>query len=746
MYKASTSVLPILISSFLISTASASVNISVGPSPIPNSDANHEKDITIQNEHLAFSLAIESAAPWGVPRGTLVDLAAVQDGEIGLDRIAFADFIPNSWSGWPNTYKKVDIKADTSDKAVVKISRDFGEVEISTWYTLKSGSDTIELKTVMTNHGEQTLDLESGFTLWPDSGYLFAVPGLDAKKESRAENALTDRMVGYDKDWAIALHAPYFDRIKYDSRDMYLGHTLAPKESRSFNAYLQMVNNGDLTPVVAQEARRKGQKTGLLQGAIVANNGTIPETAIVMIEKNGHPYAWARTQNGHYQIELPIGKYDIYGTAEGHAKSVKESVEVYKNDTITLNFDSLRSPAKVLVNVKESSSEHPIDARITIEQGQKQPVEFLGKRTFFTELLPVGYASLELAPGNYQLGINAGAGFLSEKKVLSLSLESNQTQEHHVNIEQITFPNKYNWYGADLHHHANVLEGVTDPETVIRAQLATGLDFTFISDHDSTVNYETFAKLSAKRNIPFIPSIEISPSWGHINPFPLNLDSELTVDPGTDDVHTIIDAAFEMGAEVIPMNHPYNDYGYFTNLEKGAVPGGATDRFDLMELNSMVDNTKTLKKAHQLWDQGIPMYFTAGTDTHDAWNTITGNIRMMAHVENDVTPRNFAKALKAGKGYATEGPILYPKNIMFGGKANIGDIWKIDLIAVDGIKEVRMISKGGQVINTLSIDSEDYKQHLSLSLKISEDIEKWVSLEIEDIDGSTAWTNPIWIK
>ena len=57
------------------------------------------------------------------------------------------------------------------------------------------------------------------------------------------------------------------------------------------------------------------------------------------------------------------------------------------------------------------------------------------------------------------------------------------------------------------------------------------------------------------------------------SPFPIDNGAELTVDPGTADVHTLLNAVHEMGAEVVPMNHPYNDYGYFTNIAKNAVPG-----------------------------------------------------------------------------------------------------------------------------------------------------------------------------
>ena len=89
--------------------AVAAVQVIVGPTPIVNGDAKAAGDITVVNEHLAFALAVQSAAPYGVPRGALVDLAPVTGGKIGRDRVVFADFIPNHWSAWPNTYQHVDI-------------------------------------------------------------------------------------------------------------------------------------------------------------------------------------------------------------------------------------------------------------------------------------------------------------------------------------------------------------------------------------------------------------------------------------------------------------------------------------------------------------------------------------------------------------------------------------------------------------------------------------------------------------
>src|SRR5215472_16739364 len=49
--------------------APASVQVLIGPTSIPRGNARSGGDITVVNERLAFALAVDSAAPYGVPRG-----------------------------------------------------------------------------------------------------------------------------------------------------------------------------------------------------------------------------------------------------------------------------------------------------------------------------------------------------------------------------------------------------------------------------------------------------------------------------------------------------------------------------------------------------------------------------------------------------------------------------------------------------------------------------------------------------
>ena len=183
----------------------AAVQVLVGPTPIVNGAARASADITVCNGKLAFAIAVGTAVPYGVPRGAIIDVAPVSNGRIGRDHVVFADFIPNDWSAWPNTYHRVEILEQSAQRAVIRSTRDWGQTTVTTLYTLQDDSDAIEIRTTLHNEGSETLsDLLSGLTLWLNSGYLFGVPGLAGQRNGKAEGALSDRVVAYDADWRAA--------------------------------------------------------------------------------------------------------------------------------------------------------------------------------------------------------------------------------------------------------------------------------------------------------------------------------------------------------------------------------------------------------------------------------------------------------------------------------------------------------------------------------------------------------------
>jgi hypothetical protein len=738
----------LLLAVLLPGLAAAAVQVIVGPTPIPDGEARAAGDITVMNAHLAFALAVDTAVPYGIPRGALIDAAPIVNGKIGRDHIVFADFIPNDWSAWPNTYHHVEILERSPARAVIRITRDWGQATITTLYTLSSEADAVEIRTTMHNEGSTPLmNLLSGLTLWPKGGYLFSVPGLAELKKGRAEGALSDRVVAYDEEWSIALHAPYLDHVDFDSKDLYRLHTLAPGESHVFEAWLQIGASGDLGAIVQAEIARRHLPSGTVQGSVKTRTGVVVEAPVVVIERQGKAYAWVIGHHGHYQMTLPAGDYALYATARNYSQSERLPIKVAAGESQQQNFLDLAPPGRVHFEIRDTHSGKPLDARLSVIAGQQPLVEFLGRKTLFTELDHKGQLDTDMPPGHYQLKVSAGGGFLAADRTVPLDVASGHTQSLAVTIAPMFDPPAHGWYAADLHHHADQAEAVTPPADLARSQLAAGLDLLFVSDHDSTVNHHVLQKIADERHMAFIPSVELSPSWGHFNAYPLTPGMPLNIDTSTANIDQVFAEARRLGASVIQANHPFNAYGYFSSLAHNEVPGGFNPAFELLEINAAEpgDDDKVLRALWALWNAGHRYYLGAGTDTHDVWQNESGAVRTLAHIEGQVTAQAFADAVSAGHVYVSAGPMLYP-NVMFGSQLKLRQdepfSLSFDLESVTGLKQADLVWQG-EIIQSQAFPGAPHSKHIDFALTGAGP--SWYQLIVEDALGRKAYADPIWV-
>ena len=727
----------------------AAVRVVMGPTPIVDGEARAARDLTVINERLAFALAVQTPPPYGVPRGALVDLAVVHDGKVGRDRTVFADFIPNNWSGWPNTYQHVDVIERGPRRVVIRTVRDWGQVTLTTIYTLESGSDHVELQATLRNDGPAALTgLLSGFTLWPRGGYLFGIPGLRGAEQGSTAGALADRVVAYDYDWSVALHAPYVDHIANASRDLFRLHTLAPGESRTFAAWLQVGPSGDLAPVVRAEIERRHQAAGTVSGTVTGSRGEHVTEAVIVVEKDGQPYAWSMGAAGRYELTLPPGDYRLYATARNCSQTSPVPVSVAANAQATADFHGVDAPGRIDLLVEDSRSGEPLDASIDIVEGQRPLVGFLGRRRFFTGLARKGHASITIAPGTYRFMVAHGGGFLGQGRELALTIDAHAEVHEKIALMRLSDPPARGWYAADLHHHADQAEAVTPPADLARSQLAAGLDLLFVSDHDSTTNHRVLQRIADRRGVPFLPSVELSASWGHFNAYPLRAGERLAIDTGTATVGELFREARRLGATVIQVNHPFIPYGYFTSVAAAVAPGGFDPGFDLLEINAAApdDDERVVHRLWDYWNEGKRYYLAGGTDTHDVWNEQSGRVRTFARPEGPLTAASFAQALRAGHAYVSQGPLIFP-SIPFGSEVMAGPAHpatlSVDLQSVVGLKDVRLVSQG-VVTETRAIERGAREAHLDFLL--AADHSAWYALIVADMQGHYAYSDPIWVN
>lgn len=728
--------------------ANAEVSVEVGSNTIPRADAIGAKDLTIRNEYFAIGIAVDSAPPWGVARGGILDISLVRNGELDYDIASLVDFIPNIWSSWPTTYQRVTVEKSDSSEALVKTVRDWGDVELESTFHVRAGDTKIHLTTRMTNRGDTSLDgIHSGYVVWPDGGSLFGIPGLPSVSVVSEENAFSDWSAAYDENWVLGMHAPYSEVLAYNGRDRYLKHDLAPGETQVFEAWLQIENDGTLAPIVQADIDFTGVEYGRLSGQVSRNDGEAVERPAVIVMREGSVYAWTIGTDGSYGINLPVGDYGVYATARGHAQGATENVTVVRGRNLKIDFDDVRAPGAIHIAVTEKESNRPMDARITIREGDKSVVGYFGKNTFFTALDTIGETTETIAPGKYTFEISAGGGFISVPAVVELLVEPGKTHMLTAEIPVLAEPQQDGWYSADLHHHSDVLDGFTEAEFVMRSELAAGVDITFLSDHDSVLNNEEMQALSSKRGMHFIAGTEMSPSWAHFNAFPLDEGKTVDIDTGQATVQEIFAAARSMGADVVELNHPYSEYGYFTSADAGVVPGGHDDDFDLVEIEAhdAERNNKTLKRTWQLWNDGKRAYLAAGSDAHDVWLETSGAARTYAYVEGDLTIEKFVHGLKAGHSYASQGPLVTPE-IVFGQDiehiANEPLALSYVIQAVSGLRSAQLIERG-EVVKSVEFDGEVESTSVDFSVDPSDDT--WYSLVVEDKNNRFAYTNPVWV-
>jgi len=731
---------------FCALNASANITLVTGPTEIPRGDAQGKRDFTLNNGLFAIAFGVDTAPPWGVARGGILDIAILRDGKPGFDIASLADFMPNNWSSWPTTYQTVSIEKNTAQEVIVKTLRDWGDVNLETRFTIKDQDSRIHIITRMTNGGKTALkDILSGYVAWPDGGYLFGMPGLHHVKKSPEDKALANWSASYDEKWALGLHAPFAKVMSYDGRDRYLPHSLQPGESREFEAWLQIEPEGNLAAFVQSEIELQSQASGKVIGHAENDQGKRIDKPAIIVNKDGQPYTWAIGQDGKYSIELPVGSYELYATAKLHGRSASSTLDVTKNGRHHVNFNRVGLPGTVEFQVEEQANSEPLDARISIKSGYKPLIEYFGKNTFFTELDPVGKLTTSLAPGAYTFEVSAGGGFTSQRQTHQLKVDAGGRHAVKSAVPVMLRPNQHGWYSADLHHHSDVLDGFTKPNFVLRSELASGIDIPFLSDHDSLINNDEMQRLSATRGLPFIPAAELSASWAHFNAYPLDAGGEVSIDIGRASVQEIFTEARRLGADVVHVNHPYSEYGYFHSLEEGTVPGGLDLGFDVVEITSE-DNKATMEYTWALWNSGKRAYLAAGSDVHNVWSEESGAARSYAFIEGPVSVDKYVAALKAGHAFASQGPVVYPE-IIFGRELNPVEGSELSLAysvhAVSGLRSVTLIERG-ETHTLKPLKASDNSADIQFKVKPKTDT--WYSLVIEDAAGKFAYSNPIWVK
>jgi len=758
------------------SPALAEVSIEIGPTKILNGSALGANDITLSNEYMAVSFAVDTPNAWNMDKGSILDVAPVVEGKWGIDKVFDVEFLMDQWTTSAVSYPvEVFIEKNTSEEGVVVAKRQFNQtgkapLDITVTYTLPENSKELTIVTEVYNPGvDAYTGLYSGYSLSKEAGFMtgpFGYPTPDVKVKRIHISELYGQYVAcYDSDFAVGLHMEDPDHYTGTTgyKDLYQLTTINPGETKVYKGYLQVETVGSLAPIVESAISKKGadEPFGIVSGKVSVDGEAI-SNPVVVVEREGRyadkdmemqTFCWAvGDATGNYSVKLPVGEYRLYAVARNYSPSSCTMLEVMDQDEIICDFTDLNPAGIVFLKAVDAETKEPVNARIEVKGGTKPVVRYLGVSTYFTELDNPGYAEIPLAGGKYDLVVSSGGGFVAENTIVPVEISSLEKKQIEAEIKPLIVPSQEYWYCADLHHHSDQADGATSPLDLVRSQLSSRLDFTFVSDHDSVINHQEIAEISDKKKIPFIPSLEVSPGWSHFNILPYTVSKP--IDPNQTATQ-IFKEAHDQGFLVVA-NHPYTSYGYFYNKDK--IPGGYDPDFDFIELQPTMDisvddnsDKMTLDDAMKFWNEALNgkskvYYLTGGTDTHDVLsNLYSGLIRSYVYVKGEPDPAQFLDALKQGHSYVTMGPLIFPKQ-MFGNTYVVPEngSFKLDfdLIAVDGLKRVDIYSEG-KVVDSRIFDNSRDRETLSFELKPTGPT--WYSIVAIDSKGAAAISNPLWI-
>lgn len=743
------------------------VEVIQGPTPIPSGNAQAAGDLTVTNGLFAVSFAVETAAPWGVARGGILDIGIIKNGTIGTDFVSLVDYMPNRWSAWPTTYQTIAVEESGPERAIIRVQRDWGEVELDTRFEITAGSSLVRMHTVAEHRGESDLGLlRSGYVAWPNGGTKFGMPGLSPTMIDSPDHpdgvadtaALAKWSVAYGAEWTLGLHTPFSTVVDYGGRDRYLELTLVPGASLEFEGWVEIGGTADLAQIARTDIALRDLPSGRISGSVQSITGAVPGEPAIVAMQSGQVFAWTLPREGEYQFDLPVGEYELYATARGRTRGKSVAVNVGDGADIQLNFSDVDKAAELDLEVVTEDTGAPLDAVVEVTGETRPVIAYFGRERSFTELQPVGKLKLAVPAGKHRMRVYAGAGFTSQVKELSLTLLPGENRKVRVEVPVLAEPGNSGWYNADLHHHSDVLDGFTPPEYVLRSELAAGVDLSFLSDHDSTAGNMEMARLSAERGIPFIGGMEMSPSWAHFNVYPLKPAESVAIEVDKASVLDIFAEARRIGASVIQANHPYNsNYGYLHSriLDDGTgnvIPGGYQAGYDLLEIEvSAARNEQTMRSAWQLWNAGQRVYLSAGSDVHDVWFDpfLSGTAKSFVYLDAAPAVETFVAALKQGHSYASMGPLIYPEQL-FGTELahTAGDTLDLRyrIQAVNGLGSVQLIERGDVVDRReFAPGGIEPADEVEIVFSVLPQRDTWYSLVVEDIQGKKAYSNPLWV-
>lgn len=390
------------------------------------------------------------------------------------------------------------------------------------------------------------------------------------------------------------------------------------------------------------------------------------------------------------------------------------------------------------------------------------------KKRYQTNLL--GYYEIAVKQGEYKVDFSKGYEY--ERKSVDVSVKDRlrQTQQP-VSLKRYINLAESGWYAGDLHQHSNYSDGYQDVSSVYTSDLANGLDWGALTDHNSVDGLKEWlqtASVYPSGNERFVPIVgmEVTTDLGHFNVFGTTSLVDYGTQNGAQDIERITRDAKDRNA-LIQVNHPtLTDKMGFNNWE-------LIDRFNMMEIwnGKGIPNDSTNKQAQDKWfnmlNQGFYIPATCGSDNHDIsgaylwsrddannsskmWHErglYSGCPRTYAYCPDGLSQDSVLKSVSKGNSFLTNGPLIrFSLNGTIPGNTTTisSDRVNLEIDAADNrALEKCILIENGVPIAEFAMNGQ---QQTTISKDITVKRGNWYLIEAYGEEGGYAITNPVFVK
>lgn len=287
--------------------------------------------------------------------------------------------------------------------------------------------------------------------------------------------------------------------------------------------------------------------------------------------------------------------------------------------------------------------------------------------------------TLEVPVGATSIWVQRGFSYLPWLRTVSLA--SGTTNKIAVNLEPNALPSSFgNFRSGDLHDHMNYGGHYRNTPVNLAAQASAedlNLVYNLIVNKEERVPDISYFRPdpdpASNENVTILHSQEYHTSyWGHLGLLGLK-DHYLT--PGFaayqnsplasayPDNGVIADLAHAQGA-LVGYVHPFDedvDPAKDASLTNELPADVAMGKVDYMEVVGFSDHKATAKVWYRLLNLGYRIPTGAGTDAMANYADLRGPVgmnRVFVDTGGDKSPKAFLAALKAGRTFASNGPLL----------------------------------------------------------------------------------------